>query len=90
MACPFHNDFHQTDLRIVDATALRMGRPKEKYMIDIAPFGNTTAATVPLCMRACESGLKKGDKPILAAFGGGCMWGSVFVERACDGGGFSK
>ena len=59
MACPFHNDFHQTDLRIVDATARRMGRPKEKYMIDIAPFGNATAATVPLCMRACESGLKK-------------------------------
>lgn len=90
MACPFHNDFHQTDLRIVDATARRMGRPKEKYMIDIAPFGNATAATVPLCMRACESGLKKGDNPILAAFGGGCMRGSVFVERVCDGGGFSK
>ncbi|AHF15210.1 beta-ketoacyl-ACP synthase III [Niabella soli] len=75
---------HQANLRIIDATAERMGLPKEKVMINIQRFGNTTAATIPLCLWEWEPQLKKGDKLVLAAFGGGFTWGATLVEWAYD------
>ncbi len=71
---------HQANLRIIDATASRMGLPKEKVMINIEKYGNTTAATIPLCLWEWESRLKKGDKIVLAAFGGGFTWGATLVK----------
>jgi 3-oxoacyl-[acyl-carrier-protein] synthase-3 len=75
---------HQANLRIIDATANRMGLPKEKVMINIAKYGNTTAATIPLCLWEWESQLKKGDQIVLAAFGGGFTWGATLVKWAYD------
>lgn len=75
---------HQANLRIIDATGRRMGLPPEKVMINIENYGNTTAATIPLCMWEYEKQLKKGDKIILAAFGGGFTWGSVYLKWAYD------
>ena len=75
---------HQANLRIIDATQRRMGLPKEKVMINIQKYGNTTAATIPLCLRDWESKLKKGDNVILAAFGGGFTWGAVYLQWAYD------
>ena len=71
---------HQANLRIIDATANRMGLPKEKVMINIQKFGNTTAGTLPLCLWEWEKLLKKGDNIILAAFGGGFTWGATWVK----------
>ena len=71
---------HQANLRIIDATANRMGLPKEKVMINIQKYGNTTAATIPLCLWEWESQLKKGDLIVLAAFGGGFTWGATLVK----------
>lgn len=73
---------HQANLRIIDATASRMGLPKEKVMINIQKYGNTTAATLPLCLWEWESQLKKGDNIILAAFGGGFTWGATWLKWA--------
>ncbi len=73
---------HQANLRIIDATANRMGLSKEKVMINIQKYGNTTAATLPLCLWDWESRLKKGDNIILAAFGGGFTWGATWVKWA--------
>jgi 3-oxoacyl-[acyl-carrier-protein] synthase III len=73
---------HQANLRIIDATARRMGLSKEKVMINIEKYGNTTAATIPLCLWEWEKQLKKGDKIILAAFGGGFTWGSIYLKWA--------
>jgi 3-oxoacyl-[acyl-carrier-protein] synthase III len=73
---------HQANLRIVDATANRMGLSKDKVMINIQKYGNTTAATIPLCLWEWESQLKKGDKIVLAAFGGGFTWGATLVKWA--------
>ena len=81
---------HQANLRIIDATAHRMGLPREKCMINIDKFGNTTAATIPLCLWDYESRLCKGDNLILAAFGGGYTWGAIYLKWAYDGGNFSK
>lgn len=75
---------HQANLRIIDATANRMGLPKEKVMINIQKYGNTTAATIPLCLWDWEKQLKKGDNIILAAFGGGFTWGATWVKWAYD------
>ncbi len=75
---------HQANLRIIEATGRRMGLPPEKVMINIEKYGNTTAATIPLCMWEYENQLKKGDKLILAAFGGGFTWGSMYVIWAYD------
>jgi 3-oxoacyl-[acyl-carrier-protein] synthase-3 len=75
---------HQANLRIIDATGRRMGLPPEKVMINIQKYGNTTTATIPLCLWEYESKLKKGDKIILAAFGGGFTWGSVYLKWADD------
>ncbi len=73
---------HQANLRIIDATAKRMGLAKEKVMINIQKYGNTTAATLPLCLWDWENQLKKGDKIVLAAFGGGFTWGATLLTWA--------
>lgn len=75
---------HQANLRIIDATANRMNLPKEKVMINIQKYGNTTAGTLPLCLWDWESKLKKGDNIILAAFGGGFTWGATWIKWAYD------
>jgi len=75
---------HQANLRIIDATGRRMGLPPEKVMVNIQNYGNTTAATIPLCLWEYEKKLKKGDVLILAAFGGGFTWGSVYLKWAYD------
>jgi 3-oxoacyl-[acyl-carrier-protein] synthase-3 len=75
---------HQANLRIIDATGRRMGLSPEKIMINIENYGNTTAATIPLCLWEYEKRLKKGDKIILAAFGGGFTWGSIYLKWAYD------
>ncbi len=75
---------HQANLRIIDATANRMGLPKEKVMINIQKFGNTTAGTLPLCLWEWEKQLKKGDNIVLSAFGGGFTWGATWVKWAYD------
>jgi 3-oxoacyl-[acyl-carrier-protein] synthase-3 len=75
---------HQANLRIIDATADRMGLSKEKVMINIQKYGNTTAGTLPLCLWDYESQLKKGDTLILSAFGGGFTWGAVYLKWAYD------
>jgi len=76
---------HQANLRIIDATANRMGLPKEKVMINIEKYGNTTAGTLPLCLWEWEPKLKKGDNIVLAAFGGGFTWGATLIKWAYDG-----
>jgi 3-oxoacyl-[acyl-carrier-protein] synthase III len=75
---------HQANLRIIDATADRMGLPKEKVMINIEKFGNTTAGTLPLCLWEWEPLLKKGDNIVLAAFGGGFTWGATLIKWAYE------
>lgn len=71
---------HQANKRIIDATARRMGVGEEKVMMNIHRYGNTTAATIPLCLWDFENQLKRGDNLVLAAFGGGFTWGSVWVK----------
>lgn len=76
---------HQANRRIIDATAQRMGIGPEKVMVTIHKYGNTTGATIPLCLRDYESKLRKGDNIIMAAFGGGFTWGSIYLKWAYDG-----
>jgi 3-oxoacyl-[acyl-carrier-protein] synthase III len=76
---------HQANMRIIEAVARRMCIPKEKVMINIERYGNTTAATIPLCLWEWESRLKKGDHLILAAFGGGFTWGSIYLRWVYNG-----
>ena len=73
---------HQANMRIIEATARRMGIEKEKVMINIQKYGNTTAATIPLCLYDYEKKLRKGDKVILVAFGAGFTWGSIYLKWA--------
>ncbi|MFA6276045.1 MAG: beta-ketoacyl-ACP synthase III [Pedobacter sp.] len=73
---------HQANKRIIDATASRMGVSTDKVMINIERYGNTTNGTIPLCLWEWESKRKKGDNLILAAFGGGFTWGSVYLKWA--------
>lgn len=73
---------HQANLRIIDATARRMGIGKEKVMINIERYGNTTSATIPLCLWEWENQLKKGDNLVLSAFGGGFTWGAIWLKWA--------
>lgn len=75
---------HQANKRIIDATANRMGVSTDKVMINIERYGNTTNGTIPLCLWEWESRLKKGDNIVLAAFGGGFTWGSVYLKWAYD------
>jgi len=81
---------HQANLRIIDATAQRMGIRKDQVMINIERYGNTTAATIPLCLYEWEKDLKKGDNIILAAFGAGFTWGAIYVKWGYDGSKFYK
>ncbi len=76
---------HQANMRIIEATARRMGLEKEKVMINIEKYGNTTAATIPLCLWEWEPQLSKNDILILSAFGGGFTWGTVYLKWAYDG-----
>lgn len=71
---------HQANLRIIDATARRMGLSREKVMINIEKYGNTTAATIPLCLYDWKEKLNDGDNVILAAFGGGLTWGASYLK----------
>lgn len=73
---------HQANLRIIDATADRMGLTRDKVMVNIQKYGNTTAGTIPLCLWEWEDQLKAGDNLILSAFGGGFTWGAVYVKWA--------
>jgi 3-oxoacyl-[acyl-carrier-protein] synthase-3 len=75
---------HQANKRIIDATASRMGLSMDKVMINIQRYGNTTSATIPLCLWEWEKQLKKGDLIVLAAFGGGFTWGATLVKWAYD------
>ncbi len=75
---------HQANKRIIDATGRRMGIGPEKVMMNIDKYGNTTNATIPLCLWEWEKKLHKGDNLILAAFGGGFTWGSIWVKWAYD------
>lgn len=76
---------HQANLRIIDATAKRLGVSDEKVMINIQKFGNTSAGTIPLCLWEWEDKLKKGDNLILAAFGAGFTWGAIYLKWGYDG-----
>ncbi|HUH18054.1 beta-ketoacyl-ACP synthase III [Albibacterium sp.] len=73
---------HQANKRIIDATANRMNIGSEKIMINIQKYGNTTNGTIPLCLWNWENQLKKGDVLVLAAFGGGFTWGSIYLKWA--------
>ncbi len=73
---------HQANKRIIDATAHRMGVGPEKVMLNIQRYGNTTNGTIPLCLADYESQLRRGDNLVLAAFGGGFTWGSVYLKWA--------
>lgn len=75
---------HQANLRIIAATGDRMGLDPSKVMINIQKFGNTTSATIPLCLYEWEDRLHKGDNLILAAFGAGFTWGAVYVKWGYD------
>ncbi|TMJ04452.1 MAG: ketoacyl-ACP synthase III [Alphaproteobacteria bacterium] len=76
---------HQANKRIIEATADRMGLPMDRVMVTINKFGNTTAATIPLCLWDYEPRLKEGDRMIFAAFGGGFTWAGAYVTWAYDG-----
>ena len=73
---------HQANRRIIEATANRMGVGMDKVMMNIQKYGNTTSATIPLCLWDYESQLKKGDNLVLAAFGGGFTWGALYLKWA--------
>lgn len=75
---------HQANLRIIDATARRMGIGMDKVMLNIERYGNTTAATIGLCLADWEADLKRGDNLILASFGGGFTWGAIWLKWAYD------
>ena len=75
---------HQANKRIIDATARRMEIGEDKVMLNIQKYGNTTSGTIPLCLWDYESQLKKGDNLIIAAFGGGFTWGSIYLKWAYD------
>ncbi len=75
---------HQANRRIIDASAKRLGLPDSKVMINIHKYGNTTSATLPLCLWDYEKQLKKGDKLVFASFGGGFTWGAIYLKWAYD------
>ena len=76
---------HQANMRIIDATGNRMGLPREKVMINIDKYGNTSAATIPLCLWDWESKLKKDDNIVIATFGAGFSWGAIYLKWAYTG-----
>jgi 3-oxoacyl-[acyl-carrier-protein] synthase-3 len=76
---------HQANKRIIEATAERMGLPMDRVMMTIQKYGNTTAATIPLCLWDYEARLKEGDRLLMAAFGGGFTWAGAYVTWGYDG-----
>jgi 3-oxoacyl-[acyl-carrier-protein] synthase-3 len=76
---------HQANKRIIESTAERMGLPMDKVMVTIHKYGNTTNATIPLCLWDYEAKLKPGNKLVLAAFGGGFTWAGIYVQWTYDG-----
>jgi 3-oxoacyl-[acyl-carrier-protein] synthase-3 len=76
---------HQANKRIIESTAERMGLAMEKVMVTIHKYGNTTNATIPLCLWDYEPQLKRGDRLVLAAFGGGFTWAGLYVQWGYDG-----
>ncbi len=76
---------HQANIRIITATANRIGLPEDQCMINIQKYGNTTGATLPLCLWDYERKLKKGDNLLFATFGGGFTWGAMYLKWAYDG-----
>jgi 3-oxoacyl-[acyl-carrier-protein] synthase-3 len=77
---------HQANMRIIEATARRMEISKDQVMVNIEKYGNTTAATIPLCLWDYEKELKRGDNLILTSFGAGFTWGAIYVKWAYDTG----
>ncbi len=77
---------HQANMRIIDATIQRTGLPREKVMINIEKYGNTSAGTIPVCLWEWEPKLRRGDNIILTTFGAGFSWGSVYLKWWYDGG----
>ena len=75
---------HQANQRIIDATAKRMGLSSDQVMLNIDRYGNTTAATIPLCLYDWEENLERGDELIVTAFGGGFTWGAGHLTWAYD------
>ena len=73
---------HQANMRIIESVAERMGIDRNQVLINIDRYGNTTAATIPLCLWDYEKKLKKGDNVILTAFGAGFTWGSIYLKWA--------
>lgn len=73
---------HQANMRIIQSLSEKMKFPSDRVMVNIERYGNTTSATIPLCMWEWEDQLKRGDNLILTAFGGGFTWGAVFVKWA--------
>ena len=73
---------HQANIRIIEAVGNRMGLSPNKVMVNIQKYGNTSAATIPVCIHEWESQLKKGDNLILTAFGGGFTWGALYLKWA--------
>jgi 3-oxoacyl-[acyl-carrier-protein] synthase-3 len=76
---------HQANNRIIESTADRMGVSMDKVMVTINKYGNTTNATIPLCLWDYEPRLKRGDRMVLAAFGGGFTWAGIYVQWSYDG-----
>jgi 3-oxoacyl-[acyl-carrier-protein] synthase III len=76
---------HQANLRIIEATGNRMGLSNEQVMINVQRYGNTTSATIPLCLWEWEPKLRRGDNMIFATFGAGFAWGAAYVQWAYDG-----
>ena len=76
---------HQANIRIIEAVGLRVGIPREKIMVNIQKYGNTSAGTIPLCLWEWEKQLKKGDKLILVSFGAGFSWGAIYLKWGYDG-----
>ncbi|MCB9285620.1 MAG: ketoacyl-ACP synthase III [Lewinellaceae bacterium] len=75
---------HQANLRIIEQVARFAEFPMERVMVNIHKYGNTTTATIPLCLWEYEKQLKKGDNLILTAFGGGFTWGAIYLKWAYD------
>jgi 3-oxoacyl-[acyl-carrier-protein] synthase-3 len=73
---------HQANKRIIDATARRLELDEKQVMMNIEYYGNTTSATLPLLLNDYEEQLKKGDKIVFAAFGGGFSWGAIYFKWA--------
>jgi len=76
---------HQANRRIIETTAERLGLPLERVMLTIQKYGNTTTASIPLCLWDYEDKLKRGDRLLLAAFGGGFTWGGAYLTWSYDG-----